>query len=149
MKNNTLTPEERWAIKTLGHPLYTEEFIEDWLSRESANVFTNAPVALQQMGVNGFMDAVRRLTRQEVRHAIYREIDDEYKYDDIRLRLGEMDEEQLHGKSIEELSKDRQFLSDVLYRWNKSLSWCDTSHDVYWETCDYSIDEVLKGGVND
>ena len=49
---------------------------------------------------------------------------------------------------VEELIEDDQFLSDVLYRWEKSLDWCDTVHDVFWETCDNAIEEVLKEGVN-
>lgn len=148
-KGRMLTPEEKWAIKTLNDPIYTVEFIEDWLSREPVNVFSNAPAALQQMGVNGFLSAVRRLTQSDVQHTIYRSVDEEYKFQDIRDRLAEYDEEQLHGRTADELIEDDRFLSAVLYRWEKSLSWCDTSHDVFWETCDEAIEEVLKRGVND
>lgn len=145
----TLTPEEKWAIKTLNDPIYTVEFIEDWLSREPVNVFSNVPAALQQVGVNGFLSAVRRLSRSEVQHAIYRSVDEENRFQDIRNRLAEYDEDQLHGRVIDELIEDDQFLSAVLHRWEKSLGWCDTSNDVYWETCNEAIEEVLKRGVND
>lgn len=146
--NDVLTPEEKWAIKLLNDPLYTVDFIEEWLSREPANIFSNAPAALQQMGVNGFMSAVRRLSQEAVLHAIHRSVDEEYRFSDIKDRLAELDDDQLCGRTADELMEDEQFLSDVMYRWEKSLDWCDTSHDVYWETCDYAIEEVLKGGVN-
>ena len=68
MKNgngSALTDTERWVIKLLNDPLYTVDFIEEWLSSEPADIFINAPVALQKMGVNGFLTAVRRLAQSE------------------------------------------------------------------------------------
>lgn len=60
-----LTDRERQVIKKLDHGLYTVEFVDEWLSRESENVFMNAPASLQRMGVEGFMSAVRSLCRLE------------------------------------------------------------------------------------
>lgn len=60
-----LTAAEKSAIEKLGHTLYTADFIEDWLDCEPENVFTNAPAALQQMGVEGFMAAVRCIVKNQ------------------------------------------------------------------------------------
>lgn len=81
---------------------------------------------------------------KDIRERIYREVDQEYKFEDIKSRLEEMDEEQLHGHTIEELCADEKFLSDVLHRWEKSESWCDNGST--WELCDDAIEEVLKEG---
>ncbi len=78
----------------------------------------------------------------DLRYRIFREVRQEFKFNDIRCRLEEMDAEQLHGHSAEDLFNDEQFLSDVLHRWDKSESWVD--NDVTWELCDYAIEEVLK-----
>lgn len=60
-----LTDKEQQVIKRLDHNLYTVEFVAEWLDRKPENVFINAPAALQQMGVEGFMSAVRCLCRLE------------------------------------------------------------------------------------
>lgn len=60
-----LTDAEKDAIQRIGDKLYTVDFVEEWLDRPAENVFTNAPAALQQMAVAGFMTAVRRLVAIE------------------------------------------------------------------------------------
>lgn len=54
----TLTDKEKDIIRILDDPLYTVEFCEEWLSGEPENVFANAPAALQQSMVEGFVRAV-------------------------------------------------------------------------------------------
>ena len=56
-----MTDAEKLIIELMGDRLYTVEFVEEWLRRPSESVFINAPAALQQMGVDGFYTAVRRM----------------------------------------------------------------------------------------
>lgn len=60
-----LTMEEKTVIERLNHKTYSVEYIEGFLKRKPENVFANAPVALAQMGVSGYMDAVRAVVRME------------------------------------------------------------------------------------
>ena len=60
-----LTDAEKAVIEQLGHSLYSVDFIENWISREPENVFVNAPAALQQMGVNGYLEAVKMIAGKE------------------------------------------------------------------------------------
>lgn len=63
MKKVVLTKEEKEVITMLNDPLYTVEFIEEWVNRDD-NVFTNAPAALQCMSANGFYRAVKGIVEQ-------------------------------------------------------------------------------------
>ena len=58
-----MTEIERKIVEELNHPLYTPEFIERW-EGWVGNVFTNAPAALQSMGVCGFMKAIKQIAKQ-------------------------------------------------------------------------------------
>lgn len=49
---------EKEIIEKLGHPVYTAEFVEQWIGRND-NVYANAPAALQAMGAKGFYEAVQ------------------------------------------------------------------------------------------
>ena len=60
-----LTDKEKEIIRRLNDNLYTVEFCEEWLSRKPENVFTNAPAALQQVMVEGYITAVRNLAKEE------------------------------------------------------------------------------------
>ncbi len=53
-------------IEELNHPLYTVEFLKEWVGRND-NVVANAPAALQAIGANGYYEAIRRIAeiRQE------------------------------------------------------------------------------------
>lgn len=51
----------------MNHPMYTVSFIESWLNRPPANVYSNAPTALQQCMVEGFMEAVKTMAALEER----------------------------------------------------------------------------------
>lgn len=53
-------------IEKLDHPLYTMEFLEEWVGRND-NVMVNAPAALQAMGANGYYEAIKLIAerRQE------------------------------------------------------------------------------------
>lgn len=59
-----ITDIEKRIIQELRDPLYSVEFVNDWLSRPTENVFVNAPAALQQAMVEGFMVAVRKLSER-------------------------------------------------------------------------------------
>ena len=55
-----LTDKEKELITKLGDPYYTVSNIEKWINR-SDNVFTNAPAALQAMGVKGYYEAIKHM----------------------------------------------------------------------------------------
>lgn len=55
-----LTEQEKRIVAKIGHPLYTVEFLEEWINRTD-NVFVNAPAALQAMGAKGFYEAVQEM----------------------------------------------------------------------------------------
>ena len=45
----TITEKQEAIIRRLNDPLYTVEFLKEWVNRND-NVFINAPAALQAMG---------------------------------------------------------------------------------------------------
>lgn len=53
-----LSEDEKKFIEELNHPIYTAEWVEEWINRKD-NVLVNAPAALQAMGARGFYEAVR------------------------------------------------------------------------------------------
>ncbi len=53
-----LSEKEKEVVTSLNHPLYTVEFLEEWVNRDD-NVFANPVAALQVMGAKGFYDAVK------------------------------------------------------------------------------------------
>ncbi len=57
-----LTEKQKVIIKSLGHSLYTEEFLAEWLNRND-NVEINVVAALQAMGAKGFFEAVKQLEK--------------------------------------------------------------------------------------
>lgn len=59
-----MTEMERRAAERLAHPLYTAEFLEEWINR-SDSVFANAPSALQSCLAKGFYEAVRLMAKAE------------------------------------------------------------------------------------
>lgn len=60
-----LSEKEKEVIKRINHPLYTIEFIEEWINRDD-NVAINAVAALQAMGVEGFYEAVKGIADIEI-----------------------------------------------------------------------------------
>lgn len=60
----TITEKQEAIIRRLNDPLYTVEFLKEWVNRND-NVFINAPAALQAMGASGFFAAVRAIERAE------------------------------------------------------------------------------------
>lgn len=59
-----MTDKEKEIIKRLAHPVYTVEFLEEWINRND-NVFVNAPAALQAMGAKGFYEAIKAIANSE------------------------------------------------------------------------------------
>lgn len=57
-----LSKEEKVLIIKLNDPLYTVEYLEEWINRKD-NVLVNAPAALNAMGAKGFYQAVKRMVR--------------------------------------------------------------------------------------
>ena len=58
-----LSKEEKELIDRLDHPLYTVEFIKEWLDIENNDVMTNPIAALQCMSANGFYEAVKSMLK--------------------------------------------------------------------------------------
>lgn len=61
----TIEEKEKEIITKLNHPLYTVEFLQEWINRND-NVFTNAPAALQACCAKGFYEAVKCLTKEKL-----------------------------------------------------------------------------------
>ena len=59
-----MTEKEREIVERLNHPVYTTDFLEEWIQRKD-NVFINAPVALQAMGAKGYYEAVKQKAKNE------------------------------------------------------------------------------------
>lgn len=59
-----MTTKEREIVERLNHPVYTTDFLEEWIQRKD-NVFINAPTALQAMGAKGFYEAVKQMAKNE------------------------------------------------------------------------------------
>lgn len=59
------SPEEMAVITALDSHLMTVEFCAEWKARTPANVLINAPAALQQCTVSGYLGAVSRCTALE------------------------------------------------------------------------------------
>jgi len=62
-----LTPNQRAIIERLNHPLFTVEFIEEWLKSDT-DVYTNAPAFLSAIGAltfsaYGFYTAVKAIEK--------------------------------------------------------------------------------------
>lgn len=135
-----ITDEERFVIDLLAHPTFNVDFIEKF----QAGVSNNCKPAVLQAELNGFMAAVRAFVKPGVKHTIYREIDVENKLEDIKRRMRKyFSGKSKNHKVILRLYDDNDFLQSVYNRWEKSLGWTDIS-DVYWETCDDAIKEVLQ-----
>ena len=59
-----LTEKEKEIINKLNDPLYTVEFIEEWVNRND-NLYANCIAALQAMGAQGYYTAVKNMAKME------------------------------------------------------------------------------------
>lgn len=59
-----ISEQEKIIIKKLNHPLYTVEFLQEWINRND-DVFANAPSALQACSAKGFYEAVKYMTKEQ------------------------------------------------------------------------------------
>ncbi len=135
-----ITDDERFAIKLLAHPTFTVDFVE----RFQIGVGNSCKPTVLQAELNGFMAAVRALSKPDAQHAICRKINMDNKIEDIRLRMEEcFSEEHNTTPEILKLRDNDDFLQYAYMRWDKMLSWIDVG-DVYWETCDDAIREALE-----
>ena len=60
----TISEREKQIIQKLNHPLYTVEFLKQWINRND-NPMINAVAALQAMGAKGFYEAVKMVIAAE------------------------------------------------------------------------------------
>ena len=56
------TSEEKEVIQKLNHPVYTVEFLTEWINRNDA-ISVNALSALQAMGAKGYYQAVQQMCK--------------------------------------------------------------------------------------
>jgi len=61
-----ITEKEKAIIEQLNHPLYTVDFLEQWINRDD-NPFINALAALQAMSAKGYYEAVKQMAVQKER----------------------------------------------------------------------------------
>ena len=59
----TLTEQEKNTIVAMGHDLYTEKYLEEWINRND-NVFANPAAALNAMGAKGYYEAVKAINER-------------------------------------------------------------------------------------
>ena len=59
-KKIEITNYEKELIAELNHPIYTVEYIEEWINRNDT-VDINAPAALMCMSAVGYYEAVKRM----------------------------------------------------------------------------------------
>lgn len=59
-----LTELEKQIVNELDHPLYTVDFIEDWINRQP-DILTNTVATLQLMTVVGYYDAVHQMAERQ------------------------------------------------------------------------------------
>lgn len=64
MEKITLTENQKAIVTRLGDPVYTPDYLEEWLNRNDS-VYINAPAALSSMGANGFYKAVLAIEQTE------------------------------------------------------------------------------------
>lgn len=64
MEKIILTENQKAIVTRLGDPVYTPEYLEEWLNRNDS-VYINAAAALSSMGANGFYKAVLAIERAE------------------------------------------------------------------------------------
>lgn len=55
-----ITENEKAVVRLLDHPLYTVEYLEDWVNRND-NPMINAMAALNAMAAKGYYEAVKEL----------------------------------------------------------------------------------------
>ena len=63
-KGGEMTDREKEIVRGLKHPLYTVEYLEEWINRND-NVFTNAPAALQAVCAKGYYEAIKRIAGRD------------------------------------------------------------------------------------
>lgn len=61
-KKIQLTLEEKKIVQELNDPLYTVEYLEEWINRND-NVAINAVAALSAMGAKGYYKAVQHIKK--------------------------------------------------------------------------------------
>lgn len=60
--NIEITNEEKEIINKLNHPVYTVDFLSEWINRNDA-ISVNAFSALQAMGAKGYYQAVQQMCK--------------------------------------------------------------------------------------
>jgi len=63
IEKRKLTEAEKDIVRKLSHPLYTVDFLEEWINRND-DVFSNAPSALQACSAKGFYEAVQLIAKK-------------------------------------------------------------------------------------
>lgn len=62
MDKIVLTEREKEIVASLGHDLYTVEYLEEWINRND-NICTNVVAALNAMAAKGYYEAVKALAK--------------------------------------------------------------------------------------
>ena len=61
----TLSEKEKKVIERLGDPLYTPEYIQEWVNRDD-NVMINPAAAMSAIGAKGFYTAVKDIIERGI-----------------------------------------------------------------------------------
>lgn len=135
-----LTAEERLVIEELNDSLYTPQFVEEWLGRTPENVLVNAPAALQQMSVIGFVRAVRCMVKVGM-HVSEEEDGNDGQLEDIaEFLLNEMSPDQLFGYEPREVLDDDVLMEKIRVQLDKTIN----SNVPYNDTIEHAVWSVLE-----
>lgn len=63
IEKRKLTEAEKDIVRKLSHPLYTVDFLEEWINRND-DVSINAVAALQACSAKGFYEAVQLIAKK-------------------------------------------------------------------------------------
>lgn len=102
-----LSNEELEIIRILEHSLFSDKILTDELNDNSCS--------LMQVRAEGFFEAVSLMAKPEVQERIYRKVSREYEMEDILLHLESMEEKDLCGFRVDDITQDDVTINKI---WN-------------------------------
>jgi len=145
-----LDDKEKQLIRALNHPVFTVDFLEDWLQNPPKNVKSDVMAAALNEQIKGFITAVKQLKQSCVRCNLDDIYTNEYLAEDISSLFEENDDELLGSiqsskrEELKTLLQDETFMDQVLDRFRYDLDENDSFWDAYWSIARNAVKEVLK-----
>ena len=122
-KERTMTDKEKMIIEKMNHPVYTVDFLEEWIYREDS-VLANPVAALQAMGAKGFYEAVKAFTELESNEIgmIKVKVYADYGSDDSSIEFEAEFPEETKTEEIEEKIEEKikeKLMENARWYWEK------------------------------